>query len=354
MVAWANVTHFRLFGALAVGLGLVTLLTPVDPGWVERVYSGALYLSFQPYLTGASNLVPFALLDLGVGLILAWLIRAAFRDVRQSGAGTAAARAAARLVVTSAVVYLLFAASWGLNYRRVPLEQKIPFDRARVTQAAARQLAATAVERLNSGYAAAHAAPFRTELLEHAFVRAQQAVGPGVTTTTGRPKRSVAGLYFRYAAIDGMTVPVFLEIILNPDLLPVERPAVLAHEWAHLAGYSDESEATYIAWLAASRSADPVARYSAWLDAYGLAYTALPRAARAAVPPLDEGPREDLRAIAERYARSSAAVRRAARGVYDSYLKANRIEEGIENYAAALQLILGTAPSLTDPAAPAR
>jgi hypothetical protein len=35
-------------------------------------------------------------------------------------------------------------------------------------------------------------------------------------------------------------------------------------------------------------------------------------------------------------------VRRAARGVYDSYLKANRIDEGIENYGVVLQLMLGT------------
>ena len=60
-----------------------------------------------------------------------------------------------------------------------------------------------------------------------------------------------------------MTVPVFLEIILNPDLLPVEQPSVLAHEWAHLGGYADESEANFIAWIACVRSGDPAAQYSA-------------------------------------------------------------------------------------------
>ncbi len=60
-------------------------------------------------------------------------------------------------------------------------------------------------------------------------------------------------LYFRKAAIDGMTDPFFLEIILNPDVLPLERPFVLAHEWAHLAGYADESEANFVAWLTCIR-----------------------------------------------------------------------------------------------------
>ena len=66
---------------------------------------------------------------------------------------------------------------------------------------------------------------------------------------TGVPKRSLLGLYFRWAAIDGMTDPFFLEMIVNPDVLPVERPFVVAHEWAHLAGYAEESEANFVAWL---------------------------------------------------------------------------------------------------------
>ena len=32
-----------------------------------------------------------------------------------------------------------------------------------------------------------------------------------------------------------------------PDLLPFERPFVLAHEWAHLAGHADEAEASAVA-----------------------------------------------------------------------------------------------------------
>ena len=40
--------------------------------------------------------------------------------------------------------------------------------------------------------------------------------------------------------------------------------------------------------------------------------------------------------------RSSPLVRTAARGAYDSYLRANRVEEGIDNYGLVLQLLLGT------------
>ena len=43
-----------------------------------------------------------------------------------------------------------------------------------------------------------------------------------------------------------------------------------------------------------------------------------------------------------RYARSSPVVREAARGVYDEYLRANRVAEGIGSYDAVLRLMVGT------------
>jgi uncharacterized protein DUF3810 len=129
---------------------------------------------------------------------------------------------------------------------------------------------------------------------------------------------------------------------VNPDVLPIERPAVLAHEWAHLAGYANESEANFVSWLTCVRSDDPVGQYSGWVATYQHAAAALPREVRATLQPLDPGPRDDLRAIYARYSRSSPVVRNAAHRVYDSYLRANRVTEGIASYDAVLRLMLGT------------
>jgi hypothetical protein len=138
-----------------------------------------------------------------------------------------------------------------------------------------------------------------------------------------------------------MTNPYFLEIIINPDVLPVERPFVVAHEWGHLAGYANEEEASFVAWLTCIRG-DAAAQYSGWLAAYQHAIAALPRAERGNTKPLDDGPRQDLQAIAARFDRSSPLVRRAARGVYDEYLRANRVAEGIASYDAVVRLMIGT------------
>lgn len=323
-------------------LALGAAAVPLRASLVERVYSQGVYPTFQPYLTLVSSLVPVALLDIALVVLAGVLIARYVRAVRDRGWRKASAGLLLTLLTVASAVYLLFLASWGLNYRRVPLEAKLDFERSRISPDAAARLAIASIGQLNTGHEAAHAQTFRPEHAGYALADTLRQLGLRRLPMTGHPKRSLFEFYFRHAAIDGMTVPIFLEVILNPDLLPVELPSVLVHEWAHLAGYADESEANFVAWITGVRSEDPVARYSAWLDAYRLSVNALPRQARATLPPLEPGPRADLRAIAARYERSSPAVRTAARNVYDSYLKANRIEEGIENYGVVLQLMLGT------------
>ena len=140
-----------------------------------------------------------------------------------------------------------------------------------------------------------------------------------------------------------MTDPFFLEIILNPDVLPSERPFVLAHEWAHLAGYADESEANFVAWLTCIRGS-AAARYSGWLSAYQHVSSGLPlQDRRALAAALSSAVAGDLAAERARFARSSERVRVAARGAYDTYLRANRVDEGIASYNAVVRLMLGVA-----------
>ena len=58
---------------------------------------------------------------------------------------------------------------------------------------------------------------------------------------------------------------------------------------------------------------------------------------------LDVGPKIDLWKMRYRYAKTNQRLRFAAQRGYDTYLKANRVEKGVESYDAVVQLILGTA-----------
>jgi hypothetical protein len=343
-----------------VAAAVAAILAPTPPQLVERFYSDAFYPALQGQLTSASNRVSFALIDvMAVALASGWLI-AAVIDLRRRPAGTpgwlvVVGRLAARTAVGAAALYLAFLVLWGLNYRRVPLADKLQFERARVSPDGARELAARAITEANAEYEAS--AVRRTSevsgsrptsgdnvdaRLADAFAAVERDLGTDHLAVPGRPKRTVLDLYFRRAAVDGMTDPYFLETLVARDLLPFERPIVVAHEWSHLAGYADESEANFVGWLTCVRAGGDLA-YSGWLFIYGEVIGAIGAADRRQLPELAPGPRADRRAIAERLQRN-VSPRLSAAGwiVYDRYLKANRVEAGAASYAEVVRLVLGT------------
>jgi hypothetical protein len=207
-------------------------------------------------------------------------------------------------------------------------------------------LGVEAATQLNALYADAHRAgwgvpPWEDEAFRAAFASAQRTLSDAPPVAPGRLKRTLFGPYFRWTSVDGMINPFGLEVLANPDLLPFERPFVAAHEWSHLAGYADEAEASFVGWLACMR-ADVPARYSGWLFLYWQVNGEVDDDGRARLAnTLGAGPRRDVGAIVERLRRGQLPwLRTAGWRVYDQYLKANRVEEGVRSYGAVVTLIL--------------
>ena len=334
-----------------VVVALAAALVPFPSWLVERGYSLRLYPIWQSWVTTISNAVPVALFDVFIVAVAATWLTLAVRDVmrwRARGAGRTAGRVLARTAVWAAAIYLLFLASWGLNYQRPRLVDKVEYDSRRVSAASVRALAEMAVTRLNALHPVAHGKgwPEHREIdsaLRSAFDTAQRYLGAMRLAVPGKPKSTLLNFYFRRAVVDGMTDPFFLETLVVSDLLPLERPFVTAHEWAHLAGYNDEGEANFVGWLTCM-GADEPGQYSAWIFVFNEAASQMPRPERQEVSArLDSGPREDLRAVADRVARNrSPRMAEAGWIVYNQYLKANRVESGTASYAEVIRLILGT------------
>jgi len=377
----------RVTALAVVAVAVAAAVIPVPRSFVERLYSNGIYLSFQPWVTRCSNAVHFALFDaLLVVAVGSWALYVGTQLVAAvRGRWVAAvARVVARTAVLAAVSYLAFVAMWGLNYRRVALADTLRLEAPAVTEASARAVGFVAVTRVNGLYREAHASddPRDADGRDHsrdaraqddrrdarahdnrpdsdphdrrrddvvdaslaaAFVRAQHELGLRRPAAPARPKISLLDWYFRRASVAGMTDPYFLETLVASDLLPVERPFVVAHEWAHLAGFANEGEANFIGWLTCLR-ADSRSQYSGWLFLYEEIASAVGHDDRRALAArLDAGPRADLRAIAARIARDvSPRVSSAGWRVYDGYLKANRVEGGTASYGEVIKLVLGT------------
>jgi hypothetical protein len=331
------------FAACAVALA------PIPHQVVERFYATRWYPHLQPLVTGASNAVPFAWLDLLAVLVPAALLVAAMHAWRRaSGRWWSRAAAVVLLVAQAAAgLYLAFLMVWGFNYRRPPAADRLQVARERVTRARLAALGTLAVMRVNALH---H--PARTDArltgepllaaMRPAFARAERMLGSTWRVTPGRPKASLIGRTFPLSGVDGMINPFGLEVILNPEVLPFERPFVLAHEWAHLAGHAPESEASFVAFLACLQGTRD-AQYSGWLDLFLHVVRNVPRErGRGLYDILGAGPHADLDAIDARLRRVAPALHHVSWSVYDQYLRANRVDTGIANYDEVVTLVLGS------------
>ena len=336
--------------AASVAIATALFLVPL-PAWVvDEFYSRDLYRWLQVVVTSVSNLVPFAVLDLLIG---AGVVLVAFRLWRlaarawSGGIGSALWEGLRRTLRAVAVVGIVFMLAWGCNYRRVPLGATLG-DTAALQHDEGRLQ--TAVSEANA--LAARLRPATKSVPEKSFAEvagllrepintALTRLNRGTLMRPGRPKFSVVLTpFFTWAGVDGMINPLALESIVHPDLLPFERPFLLAHEWAHLAGHADEAEASAVGWLACMYG-PPELAYSASIYLLMEGSAALSGTARRHVlSRIDPGVRADLEAIRERLQRQKPQVQQAASGVYDKYLKANRVPDGLASYSRALTLIL--------------
>ena len=338
-------------GWLAATIIAALLIVVPIPGWiVEQFYSREIYVQIERILVAATNLVPFALFDLLIILVAYLAVKRFFRLIsvaRHESVVDALWEGIRWFARAVSILFIIFMIVWGLNYRRLTIEFGLHGNsNAPLTQ-----------EFLQSGIADANALAARLRLgtstsavLSFEDV-ARQLEGPmndGLSElnrealkTPGRPKYSLfLTPFFTWTGVDGMLNPLALETIVHPDLLPFERPYVLAHEWAHLSGEADEAEASAVGWFGCMHGGTPLA-YSASLYLILEARNALTSdRAMFVTSQLDPGVRSDLEAISERLKSRRPSMEMAASRVYDQYLKANRVEDGTASYGRAITLIL--------------
>jgi hypothetical protein len=340
-------------------LALVLASIPFPAALVERFYSNGLYPKLQSILTPVANLIPFAVVDaliasIFIGLPAWWIVR-----IVKAGRGRrkkAAAQLAFHTLVLTAVIFLCFQLLWGFNYERESLAAKLDYDEQRLTEDALSQLKRMSIERLNAESAEAHYGHAIDEEvwrdhLHSSFDETVMQLGNSQGIAAAIPKTSLLNFYLTAAGIEGFINPFGHEVILDSEIFLFEKPFLLAHEWAHLAGFADESEASFVGLLACLRSDVPALRYSALLALYQ--YTpriipAMPEEMKAATS-LEPQPRlapeviADLKAVSERDNKHrNAAISQVQWAVYDRFLKANRVRAGVGSYSRFVRLLLGT------------
>src|SRR5262245_49247344 len=119
----------KVAGSLVLPIIAVLIFAlPLSPSMVENAYSNNVYHWWQSWTTGLSNLAPFAVLDvfiLGLAALVIWRGARLVGAMRTQGVVATVVETFLRVLRAVSVVALLFLVFWGLNYRRVPLEDRV-------------------------------------------------------------------------------------------------------------------------------------------------------------------------------------------------------------------------------------
>jgi hypothetical protein len=248
------------------------------------------------------------------------------------------------LVNLAAGLYLLFFWTWGLNYHRQPLQLKLQLDSERMGKEAMAEFTREAAAQLNRLYREREKGMSEDSQTQAEAVRRVRRVIALIDNSDWESARRIktsriTNPWLHAAGIDGVFNPFPHEPIVSDTLLDIERPFVIAHELAHVRGYPDEGDANLIATFATLLSDDPSFQYSGWLNLW------LYLRNRELDELLDPGPRQDLRRISERARREQIGwINDLQQTVLDWFLKANRVEEGVQSYSRAVLLAAGTEP----------
>ncbi len=329
--------------AVAIAAALLVKFVPLTAGFVERSYSNGVYPSIDRAVRALTGPYPFTLGDLLLFVAIVWLARYWIVSIRRAPGRrlVTTGRCIVRTVAIVGAIYVWFAASWAFNYSRVPLADKIPVHNERTDEDSVGRFADHVTDELTKLADRAHREHLTDEQFQTALVPRFDAViarlGDVATFAPPRIKPTVFQPLMQASASNGFTDPWTHEVNVDATSFFYERPAIYAHEWAHISGFADESEANFISVIACTTSRDPMLAYSGWI----LVWFNLPSDVHL-THPMGPTAYKDIMAIRARYVKEvNKQVEHAQRAVYDTYLKQNHVKAGYASYRLFVRWLTG-------------
>jgi len=329
--------------------------------WVESHYSETVYQAIRRAISAVTSLLPCSIAELllytlVVGIPALLLIRL-IQWIRRVSDGKRFLRTVASVLLAGALLLNLFYVTWGFNYFREPLAQRLGLDvSARSveeleafvwnTAREASELRETLSEDVGGVFAPKESLQIVFSHLPEAYVGLAKA-HPEFQPDPTRAKPVLWSRGLSWQGIAGIYIGLTAEPNVNADQPPLLLYQAAAHEMAHQTGIASENEAEFTAYLACRYSSDPAVRYSGLMNALILAGNALCKAdsARylAVTVAYGDAVWRDLAAYDAYWRAFDGEVRESADKRNDVYLKHNAQQSGILSYGESVDLMLAYA-----------
>jgi hypothetical protein len=338
----------------AAVLIIIRIVLGFFPQVIETVYSRGLFLGIRWLIDNTTARLPFPMLYV-MGSILGFLLIKKSYEWVKLYQKKALNKEVILLPIGNflSITVILFLILWGFNYARQPLEKQLGLNTQvldlkqiiKETKWATKEINLARNEILNADTNALTVdflPPNLEDTMRQLLVNVLKKYNyPTVGNMRGRliyPK----GLLMRLGA-SGIYLPWIGEGQVDAALTPAQLPFVMAHELAHGYGFGDEGSCNFWGYLACLASENPMIRYSG-----KLAYWRYIAAEYKYYQPeayeifraenISRGVFNDLENMytnGDKYPPIIPFQNQA----YDTYLKFQGVEEGIESYSRMVLLV---------------
>ncbi|MDO4572605.1 MAG: DUF3810 domain-containing protein, partial [Clostridia bacterium] len=269
-----------------------------------------------------------------------------------------------RLVGAAILVGLLinlFYATWGLNYFRVPLKERMSLEVTERPLDELESLTRELVRRINAIRPGLPEDEEGTAALEEgyravfdALPEAFESLGLRQPALSGKVTRAKSVLWsegLSWCGITGVYVGITAEPNVNVDAPAFLLPHTAAHEMAHQLGVASEDEAEFAGFLACLCSEDPSVVYaglaSMLIYCGNAIYDRDQKLYWEIYESYCDGLRRDLRHHRAYWDAFEGRAEEAATQINDNYLKHNGQESGVDSYGEVVDMLLAYC-ALTD------
>jgi len=342
---------------IALGLSWPKLLSG-SQAFVETTYSEGVYQPIRRAISAVTSLVPFSVAELlFYALVLfcaALLIVRIVQSFLQKRGYLRLLKSVAALLLTAGIVLNLFYVTWGFNYFRQPLSERMGLN---VTERSVDELEAFVLKTAQSASALRETlhededGVFCPEESRQAIFdelpEAYAALNARFPLFYGDPTRAKFVLWSSGLSWQGIS-GVFIGLTAEPNVNVGQPPLLVcqaaAHEMAHQTGIAAENEADFTAYLACMCSSDPNVQYSGLIYALIVSGNALYKADSdryaAAAETYGDAIWRDLSDYDAYWNAFDGTVKESADKRNDAYLKHNAQESGVRSYGEAVDLLL--------------
>ena len=323
------------------------------PQIVETYYSNLLY----PFISKLFRLVfgwlPFSVGDLIYSMALIYILRWLYKLTKKGFKQLRLKDDLIGVMVAASSVYFMFHLLWGLNYYRMPIEQRLNLN-SEYTTTALIEVTQKLIVRSNALHSEISKDPSKQFEIPYNFKKISKKVTQGYTALsvsypflayeTPSQKQSLYSLPLAYMGFSGYLNPFTNEAQVNSKMPVNSMPLTLAHEQAHQLGYAAESEANFVAFLATYNHKDPYFRYTAHTFALRYCLKDLYKRDKTTfevlINDIHSGITKDFRNREKHWAQFENPLEPIFKRVYGRFLKANQQTQGIESYNQVVALVV--------------